>query len=231
VLFVPYERWTRTRPIKRVFLVLMVAVAFFGSTAWWEAAGEPDPGDLVSMLDHAAIVETMALACEDSRPDLAAAFKEAQQRWWARNAQIHQTVASLEREIGTPRAKAFLDYFNSLQRSLQQQIQDQRHAGDAEYAARCDGVPEELTRGRLDYRRSGAANGRGNPTSSRFFDPSRIQNGVPYDDARWQLPASRGCCHSHYGAKAAGQGDAFIMAIDWRMSAVLCRTPVLTEEV
>ena len=83
------------------------------------------------MLDHAAIVETMALACEDSRPDLAAAFKEAQQRWWVRNAQIHQTVASLEREIGTPRAKAFLDYFDSLRRSLQQQIQDQQHAGDA----------------------------------------------------------------------------------------------------
>jgi len=112
-----------------------MAVAFFGSTSWSKAAGEPDPGDLVSMLDHAAIVETIALACEDSRPDLAAAFKEAQQRWWVRNAQIHQTVASLEREIGTPRAKAFLDYFNSLRRSLQQQIQDQRHAGDAEYAA------------------------------------------------------------------------------------------------
>ena len=153
MLLVPRER--RTRHIKRAFFV-MIAVTFFGSTAWSEAAGEPDPGDLVSMLDHAAIVETMALACEDSRHDLAAAFKEAQQRWWVRNAQIHQTVASLERELGTSRAKAFLDYFNSLRRSLQQQIQDQRHAGEAEYAARCDGVLEELTRGRLDYRRSGA---------------------------------------------------------------------------
>jgi hypothetical protein len=54
-----------------------------GSAMWSVAAGEPDPGDLVSMLDHAAIVETMALACEDSRPDLVAAFKEAQQRWWS----------------------------------------------------------------------------------------------------------------------------------------------------
>jgi hypothetical protein len=43
----------------------------FGSTACQEAAGEPDPGDIVSMLDHAAIVETMALACEHSGPDLA----------------------------------------------------------------------------------------------------------------------------------------------------------------
>ncbi len=152
--FLPYEHWVRL--IKRAFFVLMIAVAFFGSTAWSEAAGEPDPGDLVSMLDHAAIVETMALACEDSRPDLAAAFKEAQQRWWVRNAEIHQTVASLEREIGTPRAKAFLDYFNSLRQSLQQQIQDQQHAGDAGYAARCDDVLEELTRGRLDYGPSGA---------------------------------------------------------------------------
>jgi hypothetical protein len=155
VLFVPYER--RMRPIKRVFFVLMITVAFFGSTVWSEAAGEPDPGDLVSMLDHAAVVETMALTCEDSRPDLAAAFKEAEQRWWVRNAQIHQTVASLEREIGTPRAKAFLDYFNSLRRSLQQQIQDQQHTGDRGYAAGCDGVLEDLTRGRLDYRQPALA--------------------------------------------------------------------------
>ena len=113
------------------------------------------------MLDHAAIVETMALACEDSRPDLAAAFREAQQRWWVRNSQIHETLATLEREIGTPRAMAFLDYFNSLQRSLRQQIQDQRHTGNAEYAARCDGVLKDLTHGRLDYRPSGAASGAG----------------------------------------------------------------------
>ena len=158
---VPYERWRR--PIKPTFFVLMIAVALFASTAWWEAAGEPDPGDLVSMLDHAAIVETMALVCEDSRPDLAAAFKDEQQRWWVRNAQIHQTVASLEREIGTPRANAFLDYFNSLRRSLQQQIQDQQHSGDRGYAAGCDGVLEDLTRGRLDYRRSGGASGLSRP--------------------------------------------------------------------
>ena len=80
-----------------------------------------------------------------------------------RNAQIHQTVASLEREIGTPRAKAFLDYFNSLRRSLQQQIQDQQHSGDRGYAAGCDGVLEDLTRGRLDYRRSGGASGLSRP--------------------------------------------------------------------
>jgi hypothetical protein len=161
VPLVPYERWRR--PTKPTFFVLMIAVALFASTAWWEAAGEPDPGDLVSMLDHAAIVETMALACEDSRPDLAAAFKDAQQRWWVRNAQIHQTVASLEREIGAPRANAFLDYFNSLRRSLQQQIQDQQHTGDRGYAAGCDGVLEDLTRGRLDYRRSGGARGLSKP--------------------------------------------------------------------
>lgn len=124
-------------------------------------AAEPDTADLVSMLDHAAIVETMALACEASRPDLAAAFRKAQQRWWVRNAQIHEALATLEHDIGTPRAQAFLDYFNSLQRSLRQQIEDQRHAGNAAYEARCDGVLEELTRGRMDYRRSGAASGAG----------------------------------------------------------------------
>lgn len=111
------------------------------------------------MLDHAAIVEAIARACGDTRPDLAASFSEARQRWWVRNAQVHETLAALEREIGTPRAKAFLDYFDSLQRSLRQQIEDLRHAGNAEYAARCDGVLQDLTRGRLDYRRSGVANG------------------------------------------------------------------------
>jgi accessory colonization factor AcfC len=157
VRFVTDERWGR--PVRRAFLIQLAAVAFLGWIAWSEAAAEPDPADLVSMLDHAAIVESMALACEDSRPDLAAAFREARQRWWVRNAEIHQTLATLEREIGKPRAKAFLDYLNSLQRSLQQQIEDQRHAGNAQYAARCDGVLNELTRGRMDYRQSDAASG------------------------------------------------------------------------
>jgi hypothetical protein len=101
------------------------------------------------------------LACEDSRPDLAAAFSEAQQRWWVRNAQIDETLANLEREIGTPRAKAFLDYFKSFQRPLRQQIDDQRHAGNAQYTARCDDVLKELTRGRMDYRQSGVTGGAG----------------------------------------------------------------------
>jgi hypothetical protein len=153
------EGWRR--PIRHALLIQLIAAAFLGWSAWSEAAAEPDPGELVSMLDHAAIVESMALACEDSRSDLAAAFREARQRWWVRNAQIHETLATLEREIGKPRAKAFLDYFNSLQRSLRQQIEDQRRAGNAQYAARCDGALEELTRGRMDYRQSGTARGAG----------------------------------------------------------------------
>jgi hypothetical protein len=157
VLLVPYER--RRRSIRRTFLIQLTAVAFVGSIAWSEAAGEPDPADLISMLDHAAIVEAIARACEDSRPDLAAAFSEARQRWWVRNAQIHETLIALERELGTPRAKAFLDYFDSLQRSLRQQIDDLRHTGNAEYAAKCDGKLQDLTRGGLDYRRLGVANG------------------------------------------------------------------------
>jgi hypothetical protein len=149
------------QPIKRAFLVPMMAVAFWSSTACSGTAGEPDPGALVSMLDHAAIVETMALACEDSRLDLAAPFREAEQRWWIRNAQIHETLATLEREIGAPRAKAFMDYFNSLQRSLRQQIEDQQHMDNAVYAARCDDVLKDLTRGRLDYRPTGTPSGSG----------------------------------------------------------------------
>jgi len=138
-----------------------MTVVFLGWTAWWGRAGEPDPGELVSMLAHAAIVETMALACDDSRPDLAAPFREARQHWWVRNASIQETLASLEREIGMPRAKAFLDYFNTLQRSLRQQIEDQQNIGNGGYAARCDGVLTDLIRGRLDYRPSAAASGAG----------------------------------------------------------------------
>jgi hypothetical protein len=73
------------RPTRRALLVATTTVVFFGSTAWSSSAGEPDPGDLVLMLDHAAIVEMMALACENSRPGLAE----------VRNAQIHETLASL----------------------------------------------------------------------------------------------------------------------------------------
>ena len=159
VLFVPHKRSSQL--IKRAFLVPIMTVVFLGWTAWSGRAGEPDPGELVSMLDHAAIVETMALACEDSRPDLAAPFREAQQHWWVRNASIQETLASLEREIGMPRAKAFLDYFNTLQRSLRQQIEDQQNIGNVGYTARCDGVLKDLTRGRLDYRPSAAASGAG----------------------------------------------------------------------
>src|SRR5215469_15467693 len=90
---------TRQRPrrlIRRTLLAPIMTVVFFCSTAWSGSAGEPDPGDLVSMLDHAAIVETMAVACENSRPDLAEPFREAQQLWWVRNARIHETLASPE---------------------------------------------------------------------------------------------------------------------------------------
>ena len=136
---------------------VMVAVTLGSIVS--SGAGELDPGDLVSMLDHTAIVETMAVACEDSRPDLATSFREAQQRWWVRNARVHETLATLEHEVGAPRANAFLGYFSSLQQSLSQQIKDQQHIGNTGYAARCDGVLTDLTRGRLDYRPSKAMSG------------------------------------------------------------------------
>jgi hypothetical protein len=112
-------------------------------------------------------VEAMALACQDSRPDLAAPFREAQQGWWVRNAHIHETLVALEREIGPPRAKAFFDYFSSLQRSLRKQVNDQQHLGNAEYAAHCDDVLQDLIGGRLDYRQPGAAETGENPLIQR----------------------------------------------------------------
>jgi hypothetical protein len=73
VLLVTDERWGR--PVRRAFLIQLTAAAFLGWIAWSEAAAEPDPADLVSMLDHAAIVEPMALAREATRPDLAVPFR------------------------------------------------------------------------------------------------------------------------------------------------------------
>ena len=60
---------------KVILAAKLMAVAFWGSTAWSGTVGDPDPGDLVSMLDHAAIVEPMALAREATRPDLAVPFR------------------------------------------------------------------------------------------------------------------------------------------------------------
>src|SRR6266699_797834 len=71
--FVTHQRHTRLSG--RALLVASMTVVLFSSTAWSEGTGELDPGDLVSMMDHAAIVETMSLACENSRPDLAEPFR------------------------------------------------------------------------------------------------------------------------------------------------------------
>ena len=108
--------------MKLALMVPIMAVVFLSWTAPPGRAGEPDPGDLVSMLDHVAIVETIAQECESSRPDLAARFREAKQNWWTRNSQIHDALVSLEQEIGLPRAKAFLEYFSSLQRARQSEV-------------------------------------------------------------------------------------------------------------
>jgi hypothetical protein len=187
VLFVTVKHPRQS--LKRAFSVPMMAVVLSSWTVWSGAAGEPDPGDLVSMLDRVAIVEAIALACEESRPDLAAPFREAQQRWWVRNAQIHETLVSLEQEIGTPRAKAFLDYFSSLQRSLRKQIKDRQHSGNTEYAARCDDVLQDLTDGRLDYRL---------PTAAKTGGDLAIQ----------QSRASQGragCCCSPQGSRCSSK--------------------------
>jgi hypothetical protein len=57
VLFVTVKQPRRS--LKRTFFVPTMAVVLSGSTVWPGAAGEPDPGDLVSMLDRGAIVEAM----------------------------------------------------------------------------------------------------------------------------------------------------------------------------
>jgi len=56
------------------------------------AAAEPDGAQLLAMVDYSAVVETMAQACEQSRPELAAAFVAAQKAWWRRNGRIEEKL-------------------------------------------------------------------------------------------------------------------------------------------
>ena len=82
------------------------------------AAAEPDGAQLLAMVDYSAVVETMAQACEQSRPELAAAFVAAQKAWWRRNGRIEEKLLTLQSEIGKPRATAFLLYYESLAGAL-----------------------------------------------------------------------------------------------------------------
>jgi hypothetical protein len=102
------------------------------------AAAEPDGAQLLEMVDYSAVVETMAQACEQSRPELAAAFVAAQKAWWRRNGRIEERLLTLQSEIGKPRATAFLRYYESLGAELRGEIEGLRDTGNTTFAAHCD---------------------------------------------------------------------------------------------
>ena len=115
------------------------------------AAAEPDGAQLLAMVDYSAVVETMAQACEQSRPELAAAFVAAQKAWWRRNGRIEEKLLTLQSEIGKPRATAFLRYYESLGAELRGEIEGLRNTGNTTFAAHCDEVLNKLIHGGMDY--------------------------------------------------------------------------------
>jgi len=110
------------------------------------------PADLGAMLEHAAIVENMVSACGHARPDLATQLGEARETWWKRNSRVADALHAIEQAPATPYRNAALQLYHALQRSLQEQIDTLRQTGHTEYLQQCDGLPQELTSGRLDYR-------------------------------------------------------------------------------
>jgi hypothetical protein len=125
------------------------------------AAAEPDGAQLLAMVDYSAVVETIAQACEQSRPELAAAFVAAQKAWWRRNGRIEERLLTLQSEIGKPRATAFLRYYESLGAELRGEIEGLRKTGNTTFAAHCDEVLNKLIHGGMDYERTPGASGPG----------------------------------------------------------------------
>jgi hypothetical protein len=125
------------------------------------AAAEPDGAQLLAMVDYSAVVETMAQACEQARPEMATAFVMAQRAWWLRNGRVEEKLLTLQSEIGKPRATAFLRYYESLGEALRGELDGLRDKGNATYAAHCDGVLDKLIHGGMDYQRPPKASGPG----------------------------------------------------------------------
>lgn len=132
-------------------LVCVVGIAGLLQVFALPAAAEPDGAQLLAMVDYSAVVETMAQACEQSRPELAAAFVAAQKAWWRRNGRIEEKLLTLQSEIGKPRATAFLRYYESLGAALRGEIEGLRDTGNTAFAAHCEEVLNKLNHGGLDY--------------------------------------------------------------------------------
>jgi hypothetical protein len=132
-------------------LVWVVGLAGSLQVSVLAAATEPDGAQLLAMVDSAAVVETMAQVCKQSRPEMATAFVMAQRAWWLRNGRIEEKLLTLQSEIGKPRAPAFLRYYESLGEALRGELDGLRETGNATYAAHCDEVLDKLIHGGMDY--------------------------------------------------------------------------------
>jgi hypothetical protein len=141
----------------RGLTVCLVATIAIACALLAHAATDRIATELVSMLDHAAIVEQMVRSCRDARPELADAFQAARQAWWGRNAEVRATIDDLKRDPDDARGREFLAYYEAVVLSLRAQMEHQRAQGHTEYAGRCDDVLRDLASGQLDYRPEGEA--------------------------------------------------------------------------
>jgi hypothetical protein len=104
-------------------LVWAVGLAGLLQVSVLPVAAQPDGAQLLAMVDSPAVVETMAQACEQLRPELATAFVMAQRAWWLRNGRAEEKLLTFQSEIGKPRAIAFLRYYESLGEALRGEIE------------------------------------------------------------------------------------------------------------
>src|SRR5690242_9209521 len=108
----------------RRLTVCLAALATM-ATPLAHAATDRNATELVSMLDHAAIVEQMVRSCRDARPELADAFQAARQAWWGRNAEVRATIDDLRRDPNDARGREFLAYYEAVVVSLRAQMEHQ----------------------------------------------------------------------------------------------------------
>jgi hypothetical protein len=76
-----------------------------------QAATDRNADELVSILDHAAIVQQMVRSCREARPELADAFEAARGAWWSRNAEVSAAIKDLRHDPGGARGREFLAYY------------------------------------------------------------------------------------------------------------------------
>lgn len=122
------------------------------------------PPDMMSMIEHVAILEEMIEVCGRTRPDLLGSIRRAQAAWWQRNAVRAALLELLDTAETSSASKEALARYAALHRRLENELQAPETAGQNR-----EWVLDRMTSGRLDYAKPPRPKTRA-PMSSR---PSR----------------------------------------------------------